>query len=612
MEAEHIYRIKNLNAVMKHRNKGKLYLFGAGKWGKEVLDYLGVYHIEVAAFIDNNEEIVRKYDHDVMHIKQFIANADQNDFILITCGAFKEIENQLKGLGWKNYMFYREVPDIKEYVIDYDEVQASIVGRTCCERAVGWLLNHKIENGGICYSDKESRAYPEVTGYLIPTLIDYGHYDVAKDCMKWLLSIQEADGGYCDIDRTKEFIFDTSQILKGMLRFVNDQEIGSQVRRSVEKACAFLYANMIDEGKGGYIKQYEHDKMIPESILIYTLPPLKEAAKLTEDHKIIQAVENCVEYYEAQENFLNIHDLTHFLAYEIEALIDLERQETAVPILDKLWDMQKEDGAIPAYKGSSWVCTPGLAQIALCELKLKRGRSVKNVLEWFRQVQTRNGGFWGSYGLGAAYFSQVEISWAVKYYLDAQRLYIENWFDENTDDFPADILNTDMRYRVLADEVMALEKGSRIAEIGCGKGRFIKALLEDGYQGDIDGYDISRNLLRFVPNKAHAVYGYMEDIPCETDRYDLVYCIEALEHSQNVPRAVSEMIRILKPGGKLLVIDKDKEYWGLMKCSEWENWIGKEELRGYMCKQLNNVTVESVSEEMEFMLLWKGEKGNDQ
>lgn len=602
-------KMTRLNAIVKKNSDGRLFIFGAGKNGKELLNSLNQYSIDVQAFIDNNRELGIVNGKSVISFNEFLKAAKDNDFVLISCAAYGEIEEQLKDTGVKNYMYYREVTDIK-YIIDYDIVQEG--NRTSWEKAIGWLLEHKIQSGGIAYSNARQVAYPEVTGYLIPTLVEYGYYDEAKECAKWLLSIQEDDGGFMDVKRTKEFVFDTGQILRGFLCFYDDLDIGTQVVEAIKKICVYLCANMIDFGKGGYIKQYTHDNTIPETILLYTLPPFKRAAELLEREDYLRAIDDCISFYEKQESFLDITDLTHFLAYEIEALIDLGRQEKVADILERLFASQMPNGAIPSHKNSQWICTPGTAQLALCELKLGKIEHADKILAWIRSVQMPNGGLLGSYGPDAGYFAGTEISWAVKYFLDAESLYIKNWFDSNADDFPENIEITDPRYQAVIKEVRELgSNGKKIVEVGCGKGRFLRNILEDGFMADggqIDGIDISEAMLACLPSGVRKIHGRMEHIPCDDNMYDFVFCIEALEHSQNMNLAVSEMVRILKPQGKLVIIDKDKAYWGLMRCSVWENWIGREELKECLGKYLKEVEVRKVDEKRPYMLVWSGRK----
>jgi hypothetical protein len=38
------------------------------------------------------------------------------------------------------------------------------------------------------------------------------------------------------------------------------------------------------------------------------------------------------------------------------------------------------------------------------------------------------------------------------------------------------------------------------------------------------------------------------------------------------------MCRVLKPGGKLAIIDKNAEHWGKLETPRWEKWFKRDEL----------------------------------
>jgi len=63
--------------------------------------------------------------------------------------------------------------------------------------------------------------YPEVTGYLIPTLLAYGERDLARQYADWLLDIQHADGSFDGIDGRKR-TFDTSACYEGLMAMGED------------------------------------------------------------------------------------------------------------------------------------------------------------------------------------------------------------------------------------------------------------------------------------------------------------------------------------------------------------------------------------------------------
>ena len=43
-------------------------------------------------------------------------------------------------------------------------------------------------------------------------------------------------------------------------------------------------------------------------------------------------------------------------------------------------------------------------------------------------------------------------------------------------------------------------------------------------------------------------------------------------------RKASEMCRVVKPGGKIVIIDKNAEHWGRLKTPPWEKWFHRKEL----------------------------------
>src|SRR5262245_51332519 len=84
-------------------------------------------------------------------------------------------------------------------------------------RALAWLRAHELDTGGIRGHSRHARAYPEVTGYLVPTLLEYGERDLATRLVHWLLSVQAPEGFFTDPDAGMPYVFDTGQGLRGLL-----------------------------------------------------------------------------------------------------------------------------------------------------------------------------------------------------------------------------------------------------------------------------------------------------------------------------------------------------------------------------------------------------------
>lgn len=289
-------------------------------------------------------------------------------------------------------------------------------------RAIEWVRGNECPTGGIYNHPGYGKGYPEVTGYLIPTLLNYGEEALAKRLVNWLLRMQADDGSFPGPSGVPH-IFDTGQVLRGLLAMCENVEGAPD---AAKRAGRFLYASMKDCGKGGFagdpvwLKSYGKD--IPTSSHLYVLPAIRQAAEFLGEPKYLAAIGNCLEYYLNDRNALQLGTLTHFLAYELEALIDLGRREKVLPVLKTLSDLQHYEGGVRAKDGVRWVCTPGLAQLAVCWYKVGEREPADKAMKWLESHQMASGGFLGSYGAKATYFPNAELPWAAKFYLDANLL----------------------------------------------------------------------------------------------------------------------------------------------------------------------------------------------
>src|SRR3990172_4124138 len=74
--------------------------------------------------------------------------------------------------------------------------QLTLSGKTPSEKGIAWIRNHRAPGGGIVVHHKTSVATPEVTGYIIETLYNYGETEFAYELARWEASVQRADGSF--------------------------------------------------------------------------------------------------------------------------------------------------------------------------------------------------------------------------------------------------------------------------------------------------------------------------------------------------------------------------------------------------------------------------------
>lgn len=182
--------------------------------------------------------------------------------------------------------------------------------------------------------------------------------------------------------------------------------------------------------------------------------------------------------------------------------------------------------------------------------------------------------------------------------LDAElRQQIRRSFDEASQDedhFPSTIDPRNQHVQVLLKFFGELDD-RQVLDVGCGKGRFARVLLEGNPGARICGLDISEEMLACVPAGIERVSGYMTELPFAASTFDAVYATESLEHAVEIDRAVSEMCRVLKPGGRLAIIDKNVEHWGRFRTPAWERWFRREELENLLAQHCRSAHSQFLS-----------------
>lgn len=469
-------------------------------------------------------------------------------------------------------------------------------------RALAWVRDNHLPTGGIRVESGHPYAYPEVTGYFVPTLLAYGEHDLAAELTEWLLCIQRADGSFTDPDEGRSFVFDTGQVLRGLLAMTG---IVPGAEQAARRAADYLVSRMSD----GLFPQTYDGTDCPEAVHLYVLPPLVEAADKLTNSSYRAAALRSLDAYSRADGFCRVGDLTHFLAYQLEALIDLDRTEIARPILSRLAGVQCGDGAVRGRDGVRWVCSPGLAQLAICWYQLGDHRAADAAMTWLDRHQEPSGGFRGSYGAGASYKAGAEISWAVKFALDAHLRRVSAFFADHAPDFPTNVSADDGRVKAILARV---SDGDRVLEVGCGKGRFLKA-LSSARRIHCYGVDPSPELLRSVPDSVSVREGTLERIPHDSDAFDVTFAVEAIEHSVSPACAVDELVRVTRPGGWIVIVDKHDGAWGRMECPPWERWPNAEDLAAKLREACDEVTAVTVAYEDRpksdgLMMAWAGRK----
>jgi ubiquinone/menaquinone biosynthesis C-methylase UbiE len=135
----------------------------------------------------------------------------------------------------------------------------------------------------------------------------------------------------------------------------------------------------------------------------------------------------------------------------------------------------------------------------------------------------------------------------------------------------------------------------RVLDVGCGKGRFARILAERYTLASMVGFDLAEAMLRHVPEGVSACAGSMTALPFASGAFHCAYATESLEHAVDIDAAVSEMCRVVQPGGRIVIIDKNVEQWGRLPTPEWEKWFGRKELEKLLRRHCAKVLSRPIS-----------------
>ena len=357
-------------------------------------------------------------------------------------------------------------------------VEPAVDARQGLQAAAEWLARAQdaAGSGGVsAHYDTTKRkwmgAYPETTGYIIPTFFRYAELcgetawrERAVRMAEWESDIQLPDGGVragtMDAVRIVPTIFNTGQVLFGWAA-AWQQTRRERFRDSLIRAADWLAAAQDEDGAWRRFAS----PFATHALNTYNTRVafgLAQAGKALGEQKYIDAAVRNVEWALTQmhpngwleNNDLedNSRPLTHTIAYATRGILEVgliasndSFVDAAAHIARAVAQTQRDDGALPGRldadwkPAARWTCVTGNAQMAIVWQRLaseKRDRS------WLPAAEKANrfnlsvqdllasdpgvrGGMPGSHPRGGGYMTHRYPNWAAKFFMDALMLQLE-------------------------------------------------------------------------------------------------------------------------------------------------------------------------------------------
>lgn len=350
--------------------------------------------------------------------------------------------------------------------------------RAGLQAAAEWLARAQDASGcgGVCAAYDVSKrqwsgAYPETTGYIIPTFFRYAEFSGNDDYRQravrmalWESDIQLEEGGVragtMDAKQIVPTIFNTGQVLFGWLaawRQTGDERF----RDSALRAAEWLIAAQDPDGAWRRFASPFATQGVNTYNTRVAFALAKAGHDLDEPRYLDAAVRN-VQWALTQmraNGWLENNDLednqrplTHTIAYATRGILEVgviaqhaSFVEVAAHIARGVAKSQRGNGALPgrldsAWRAASrWTCVTGNAQMAIIWQRLVAetgdrswGAAAEHALRFNLSIQDLaasdkgvRGGMPGSNPRSGGYMKHRYPNWAAKFFMDALMLQLE-------------------------------------------------------------------------------------------------------------------------------------------------------------------------------------------
>lgn len=475
--------------------------------------------------------------------------------------------------------------------------------------AVSWLTRHS-----------ESKLPLETSGATLAesaecmaTLARFGQWHAVDPVLHRLLSNQQEHGGWGDSPSERHNFVLTSRILAALPCCIDrDRRVHSAVERGVDHLVQFL------DGDGGvsfapslnsFDPQGPHH--LPGELLIQSA--FYRAGQALGDSRMMRRAQDAFRRSFNHADLFSFRKSMESVAQSIHALAELGKEDLA--------GLMARAAASNFARGNLLFTRLALRRMplpsaaALASAFYRTGlRDVADLLMLLlKSRQAADGGF-----CVARKSDRVETlpaDWgAVRLFLEASHWQVCSAFEQETDPLPAEIELADGRLQAVRRFVAGLPRNARVADVGCGNGRFLKVLAREFPQVSWVGIDPVPGMISNLPESIDFRRGSILSLPARDGEFDGVFAVESLEHSLLPEHALRELCRVVRPSGKVLVIDKERSFFALSQHQPWEIWFTPEEVCGPLGEYCPQVTVKPIAlhpgqQPDGLFLAWEGTRG---
>jgi SAM-dependent methyltransferase len=433
-------------------------------------------------------------------------------------------------------------------------------------------------------------ASTSMTAKCAAALWSYGQRDQVRRCLTWLLDQQLECGAFADRHGGPS-LAETAAALAALNELADAMPAADE---ALARGCDWLAAWIDEHGtihRSADGRQWTDRQPLVADIIC--LPPLAAAARRLGQHAWRESAARALARYRRSVDLTRWQVPSAWLAAAADALVDLGQPALAREALLLPAALQRRDGSVPVLPGASWVSSEGVARLAEVWFKLDDRQHGDRALAALHARQRADGGFSEGWGRGAPRENRPSVATAC-HVLSASLAQVRATFEATAQEFEATIDPADGRVTALVQSLAHLPTGARVADVGCGKGRFLRALMPQFPHYCWTGIDLSPAMLGHLPDGATAREGNLLRLDEPDGHYDAAFAVESLEHALLPEQAVRELMRIVKPGGRVIILDKNRKRQPLSIHDPWEQWFSPAAVEAWLRAGCQEIEVSPI------------------
>jgi SAM-dependent methyltransferase/biotin operon repressor len=217
--------------------------------------------------------------------------------------------------------------------------------------------------------------------------------------------------------------------------------------------------------------------------------------------------------------------------------------------------------------------------------------------------------------LAAKEIREVEADTAaLRHLLGKRKDHARAYFDELAGRFGKDYV-PGRSWKALAEALLRTMTYQVVADLGAGEGTLSQLLAQRAEK--VIAVDLSPKMVEFgraladkhnLPNLEYRI-GDIEEPPIDPDSVDLAFLSQALHHAEHPQKALDAAYRLLKPGGRLVVLDLLQHSFEEARELYADRWLGFSEsdlaamLESAGFRNIETVVADKESEAPKFQTL---------